>query len=68
MPWSAIVTMALQIIGMVITKKANDADTQKKFNDLATHLQSKNLASANMKLEREDRLGDLRRRTEENQP
>lgn len=68
MPWSAIVTMALQVIGMVIKNHANDEETQKKFNDLATHLQSKNLASASMKLERDERLERLRRRTEDNLP
>jgi cell division protein FtsL len=71
MPWSAIVTMALQIIGMVISKQANDAETQQKFNDLATHLQAKKLASADMKLQRDERLERLRRQTEDqgqNQP
>ena len=68
MPWTAIITFAIQVIGMGIAKSAQNTETEKKFLDLVTHLQERKLVSANYKVERASRLERLRNRTDQDTP
>ena len=62
MPWGAMVSMALSLIGMAIKAKGNDDEVQKKFNELADVLAAKQITSANVKLERDGRLAKLKKK------
>ena len=57
--WETIITIGLQLLGWGIKKKAKDAETNKKFLELAHHIQAKGLISAKMRFEVDDRLTGL---------
>ena len=63
--WSTVATIALKLIGAFITKRTQDKEAEKKFLELATHLQAKKLISARTKFERSDRLARLAKKAEE---
>jgi len=63
--WATIATIALKLLGIFISKKANDDETNKKFLELAQHLQAKKLISANIKWTRKSDLDDLAKKREE---
>ena len=63
--WSTVATIALKLIGAFITKRTQDKEAERKFLELATHLQAKKLISARTKFERSDRLDRHRKKAEE---
>jgi hypothetical protein len=63
--WVTIITLALKLLGMGLKKRSDDKETHRKFLELVAHLQSKNLVSADMKIEREDRLSRLETKTDQ---
>jgi hypothetical protein len=65
MPWSAIITFALNIVGILLDRAKADTESKKKFIELIDILQSKNLVSANIKIDREGRIARLKGTTDE---
>ena len=65
--WSALITVAMQIIGFFIKKNAQDEEAERKFLELANHLQAKKLISAKVKFDRDGRLERLRKKRAEAQ-
>lgn len=63
--WSTVATIALKLIGAFISKRTQDKEAERKFLELATHLQAKKLISARTKFERSDRLARLAKKAEE---
>ena len=63
--WTTIITLALKLIGEVIIKNGNDKEAERKFLELATHLQGKKLISANFKMDRYSRLTELEKKRQE---
>jgi hypothetical protein len=53
------------LLGAFITKRANDKEAERKFIELAQHLQAKKLISARMKWGRQDNLDELAKKREE---
>ena len=63
--WATIATIALKLLSAFISKKAQDQETEKKFLELAQHLQAKKLISANIKWGRQEDLDELAKKREE---
>ena len=63
--WSTIATIALKILGAFISKRANDAEAERKFLELAQHLQGRKLISAKIKWNRKDNLDELAAKREQ---
>ena len=63
--WGTIATIALKLLGAFISKKTQDKESERKFLELAQHLQAKKLISANIKWHRQDNLDELAKKREE---
>lgn len=59
MPWALIIEWGLKLLGWGISKHSQDKETNRKFLELAHHIQSKGLISAKMRFEVDDRLAGL---------
>lgn len=63
--WGTIATIALKLLGAFISRKAQSSEAEKKFIELAQHLQAKKLISAKLKWGRKDNLDELAKKREE---
>ena len=63
--WATIATIALKLLSAFITRKAANTEAERKFLELAQHLQARKLISANLKWGRADNLDELAKKRAE---
>ena len=63
--WEIVATLAFKFISAYLTRKKADQEAQRKFMELAQHLQAKKLISANMRWNREENLSEMEKKRQE---